>query len=363
MKRKYSTGKTQQDVDALEKETTKEALSKPDVKATLLSPAPRNAKERSKQEDSNSIKDNEEAPAASSSSEFKSFLTKSVDEQRREELQLLMKDRSLSRDEKSKRMEEVKARYQAAAAVKPGSCPPPPIDVKKNSPSHSFGNSAALDEQRRRELLCIMKNRNIDRDTKNKLLEEVKVRYDILNNEEAKNQQVEKASSNEEANDSQDATLSPKNEATEANALDVSAESFSQKHLRELEVIRDKAAKAKSIKDRMSAFKNDTTVNYDPVAFAVSQNKSNSGKNMPSIAINRSCSFILLIHKCFSLKAFKARQNAKQAIVESAKNYNYQYGGVVDETSAEFKAMGNGAKAAKKESQEAAKRYNYKYTG
>ena len=211
-----------------------------------------------------------------------------------------------------------------------------------------------------------MKNRNIDRDTKNKLLEEVKVRYDILNNEEAKNQQVEKASpTNDSAVEAkvQDATLFPKNEATEANALDVSAESFSQTHLRELEVIRDKAAKAKSIQDRMSAFKNDTTVNYDPVAFAVSQNKSNSGKNMPSIAINCSCSFILLIHKCFSLKAFKARQNAKQAIVESAKNYNYQYGGVVDEISAEFKAMGNGAKAAKKESQEAAKRYNYKYTG
>ena len=33
-------------------------------------------------------------------------------------------------------------------------------------------------------------------------------------------------------------------------------------------------------------------------------------------------------------------------------SYNYQYGdgGVVDETSAEFKAMGDGFKAAKKES-------------
>ena len=142
-----------------------------------------------------------------------------------------------------------------------------------------------------------MKNRNIDRDTKNKLLEEVKVRYDILN-DEAKNQQAEITPPKEEANHSaevhvmvdakvqeQDVTLSPKNEATEANTIDVSAESFSQKHLRELEVIREKAAKAKSIKDRMSAFNNDTTVNYDPVAFAVSQNKSNSGKNihMPSM--------------------------------------------------------------------------------
>ena len=52
-----------------------------------------------------------------------------------------------------------------------------------------------------------------------------------------------------------------------------------------------------------------------------------------------------------------------QAVVEYAKTYQYQYGGVVDETSAEFKAVGNDIKAAKKEAQEAAKRYNYKYTG
>ena len=306
MKRKYSTGKTQHAASV--------QVHTVESKATLLSPAPRSAKERSNQEDG--IKDND--PAASSSSEFKSFLTKSVDEQRREELQLLMKDRSLSRDERSKRMEEVKARYQAAAAVKPGSCPPPRIDselLKKNSASHSIGKSATLDEQRRCELQCIMKNRNIDRDTKNRLLEEVKVRYDILN-DEAKNQQAEITPPKEEANhpaevhvmvdakvQEQDVTLSPKNEATEANAIDVSAESFSQKHLRELEVIRDKAAKAKSIKDRMSAFNNDTTVNYDPVAFAVSQNKSNSGKNihMPLQCNHCLCSFIHLIHKCFSL--------------------------------------------------------------
>ena len=193
IKRKYSTGKTQRDVDALEKETTKAGLSKSkDLLAAR--PAPKSAKEGSKQD---GIQNNEEAPA-SSSSEFKSFLTKSVDEQRRDELQLLMKDRSLSRDERSKRMEEVKARYQAAAAVEPGSCPPPRIVselLKKNSASHSIGKSATLDEQRRCELQCIMKNRNIDRDTKNRLLEEVKVRYDILN-DEAKNQQAEITPSN-----------------------------------------------------------------------------------------------------------------------------------------------------------------------
>ena len=43
--------------------------------------------------------------------------------------------------------------------------------------------------------------------------------------------------------------------------------------------------------------------------------------------------------------------------------YNYQYGdgGVVDETSAEFKALGDNVKAAKAESKEAAMNYNYQY--
>ena len=43
--------------------------------------------------------------------------------------------------------------------------------------------------------------------------------------------------------------------------------------------------------------------------------------------------------------------------------YNYKYGdgGVVDETSAEFKALGDGIKAKKKESVESQMRYNYQY--
>ena len=42
-------------------------------------------------------------------------------------------------------------------------------------------------------------------------------------------------------------------------------------------------------------------------------------------------------------------------------NYNYGDGGIVDQTSAEFKALGDNIKAKKKESVETAMKYNYNY--
>ena len=42
-------------------------------------------------------------------------------------------------------------------------------------------------------------------------------------------------------------------------------------------------------------------------------------------------------------------------------NYNYGDGGVVDETVAEFKDMGEATKAAARESKETAMMYNYNY--
>ena len=64
---------------------------------------------------------------------------------------------------------------------------------------------------------------------------------------------------------------------------------------------------------------------------------------------------------------FKAQSDAvkakKKESVEIAMQYNYNYGdgGIVDETSAEFKALGDKVKAAKKESVETAMQYNYNY--
>ena len=64
---------------------------------------------------------------------------------------------------------------------------------------------------------------------------------------------------------------------------------------------------------------------------------------------------------------FKAQSDAvkakKKESVEIAMQYNYNYGdgGIVDETSAEFKALGDKVKAAKRESVETAMQYNYNY--
>ena len=48
---------------------------------------------------------------------------------------------------------------------------------------------------------------------------------------------------------------------------------------------------------------------------------------------------------------------------ETAMQYNYNYGdgGAVDETTAEFKALGEDRKAAARESKETAMQYNYNY--
>ena len=61
--------------------------------------------------------------------------------------------------------------------------------------------------------------------------------------------------------------------------------------------------------------------------------------------------------------AFKAREAAKREATEAAKQYNYNYGdgGIVEETQAEFKTMGNNIKAAKQDAVETAKKYNYQY--
>ena len=75
----------------------------------------------------------------------------------------------------------------------------------------------------------------------------------------------------------------------------------------------------------------------------------------------------LILFICFSSQsiAFKAREAAKREATETAKQYNYNYGdgGIVEETQAEFKTMGNNIKAAKQEAVDTAKKYNYHYTG
>lgn len=245
-----------------------------EVQATLLSESV-SAKERGKHEiyDENGLltkqwasvnegEDEGRNKEDNPNSSFKAFISKSVDEQRREELQVIMRDRSLTKDERAERIEVVKMRYAAAAAGRQEDVVPQQPDraPRNETAKNCHGETATLDAQRRRELKAIMKNRSLDSETKNRLMEEVKVKYD---NQDELNQEAE------------DDKAVPS--AVNDEPLNLSADAFSQKHLKELEAIKAKTAQGKSLKDRMSVFNNDTAVYYDEVSFSVSQNKSKSG--------------------------------------------------------------------------------------
>ena len=288
MKKKYSTGKQQ--ATPSEEEDTKKGSS-------ILGAARKARVEEAKTtEVIKPLLDTKMKPIVSQdkpkedkpqeSSPFKAFITKSVDEQRREELQLVMKDRSLTKEERSRRMEEIKVRYEASQAASPGTSPER-VDKKlltKRSSGNSIGKNETLDEQRRIELRVIMKNRNIDNDTKNRLLEEVKVKYDSLavrieGSSPSKSSDKAKVKKIETQEGLQKKPPSPKKTAPPSppkKASAFSAHSF----MKDLEEVK-KSSTGSSVKDRKAAFGNGGVappIHYDPVAFAVKQNKNQSCK-------------------------------------------------------------------------------------
>ena len=180
-------------------------------------------------------------------------------------------------------MEEIKVRYEASQAASPGTSPER-VDKKlltKRSSGNSIGKNETLDEQRRIELRVIMKNRNIDIETKNSLLEEVKVKYDSLavRNEysPSKSSDTAKVKKTETQEGLQKKPPSPKKTAPPSppkKASAFSAHSF----MKDLEEVKKKTSTS-SVKDRKAAFGNGGVappIHYDPVAFAVKQNKNQS---------------------------------------------------------------------------------------
>ena len=274
------------------------------------------------------------------------------DEQRRQDLQAIMRDRSLTKEERSKRLEEVKAKYAASGnqGDEPAKTVKAPSQVK---PSNSPGKSATLDEKRRRELQAIMKDRSLDREEKNRRLEEVKLKYD------------------------QAATVEPSDVQAALDLVGVSASSFSQKPKEQKHAnLMVKAVKETSFKDRMAAFKkNDAApINCDPAAFYMKQNKGAAARKeaqRQAIEDNKRYDYKygdggIVDSMNAEVKAMgDTNKAAKVEAKESAMQYNYNYGdgGVVDEQTADFKAMGDSSKAAKRETKESAKEYNYRYTG
>ncbi|KAL9184887.1 hypothetical protein ACHAXT_002664, partial [Thalassiosira profunda] len=316
-----------------------------DVQATL---AGTNAAQRSKQgiysEDGVLVKQwanvKEDEEADEKSSDFKTFMSKSLDEQRREELNKIMRDRSLHKDERAERIEEVKAKYAAIAEGRPA-----PL---KKTTCNTLGVSEELDDQRRRELRAIMKDHSLDRDEKNRRLEEVKLKYDAMEpNQEEESDAVEAEEEESEATDAvqkdcADSNPEPgsldvqRNRKEELQAImrdrsltkevraaridEVKAKYAGDAPLDSPEVKEEEAigvedddvaapeaiakppsSKGSRVKERMAAFNSKTFVpNYDPVAFAVSKNKAHS---------------------------FKTQQAAKNEAKESASRYDYRYTG------------------------------------
>jgi len=281
MKEKYSTGK-QQATPSGEEDTKPSILDAArkarveEAKSTQVKPLETKVKPIVPQDKPKEVKPQESSP-------FKAFISKSVDEQRREELQLVMKDRSLSKEERSRRMEEIKVRYEASQAASPGTSPER-VDKKlltKRSSGNSIGKNETLDEQRRIELRVIMKNRNIDKDKKNRLLEEVKVKYDAMNEDSpSKSSDTAKVKKTETREGLQKKPPSPKKltpPSPPKKASAFSAHSF----MKDLEEVKKKASTGSksSVKDRKAAFGNGGVappIHYDPVAFAVKQNKNQS---------------------------------------------------------------------------------------
>jgi len=288
MKKKYSTGKKQ--ATPSEEEDTKPSILDAarkarveEAKSTQIKPLETKMKPIVPQDKPQEDKPQEDKPQESSP--FKAFMAKSVDEQRREELQLVMKDRSLSKEERSRRMEEIKVRYEASQAASPG-VSPERVDKKlltKRSSGNSIGKNQTLDEQRRIELRVIMKNRNIDKETKSMLLEEVKVKYDAMNEDSSPSKsssdtaKVKKIETHEglQKNPPSPKKATPPSPPKKASAF--SAHSF----MKDLEDVKKKASNGSSVKDRKAAFGNGGVappIHYDPVAFAVKQNKNQSCK-------------------------------------------------------------------------------------
>jgi len=289
MKKKYSTGKQQAPskeedtkhspsiLDAARKARVEEVKSIEVIKSSLNV----QIKPTAPQDKPKEVRPQESSP-------FKAFMSKSVDEQRREELQLVMKDRSLSKEERSRRMEEIKVRYEASQAASPGTSPER-VDKKlltKRSSGNSIGKNEILDEQRRIELRVIMKNRNLDKDTKNRLLEEVKVKYDVMavRNEDSspsKSSDKAKVKKTETREGLQKKPPSPSKKATPPSPPKKASAFSAHSFMKDLEDVKKKSSTGSSVKDRKAVFGNGGVappIHYDPVAFAVKQNKNQSCK-------------------------------------------------------------------------------------
>lgn len=100
---------------------------------------------------------------------------KTVDDLRREELLQVMKDKSLSREEKSTKMEEVKQKYAAMAG---GGEPEQEQEAKPTTTTKEVDD---LEKQRRSELQSIMRDKSLSREERKQKMDIVRWKYSNTN--------------------------------------------------------------------------------------------------------------------------------------------------------------------------------------
>ena len=90
----------------------------------------------------------------------------SAQQQKQEEIKAVMRDRSLGREERQKKLATIRTRYSMESSA-------PNI----NAPTASGNDAPTIDEQRRSELQSVMKDRSLGREEKQKRMADIKAKY------------------------------------------------------------------------------------------------------------------------------------------------------------------------------------------
>ena len=146
---------------------------------------------------------------------------RSHDELRRDELMVIMKDRSLGREKKARRMEEVRQKY-AAREVADDEQPGATLEkTGQQAPCQATEDTAekhqSLVEQLRQELQSILRDKTLSRDKRKQKMEQARGKYATLAQEQ----------------DNGTTEIS----STEKVSIDLSAKSYAEKRRASLEML------------------------------------------------------------------------------------------------------------------------------
>ena len=103
-------------------------------------------------------------------------------ELRRDELMKVMKDTSLSYEEKAQRMEDIRLKYRSmnnSKEAEDADSVAPALTLSEST-SSSSGSDVTLDDQRRAELQSILRDKSLSKDERRLKMKEVKEKYSAM---------------------------------------------------------------------------------------------------------------------------------------------------------------------------------------